>query len=57
MPSLVEIDPVVPEKKIFNFVIYIFTLLLLSPLEKGHDPSFEKKKLESPSPKNGLYQV
>ena len=42
VPSLVEICPVVLEKKIFKLRQYIFTLWLLSPLGKRHDPSFEK---------------
>ena len=34
MPNLVEIVPMVLEKKIFKFYQYIFTILLLSPLGK-----------------------
>ena len=41
VPSLVEIGPVVL-KKILKFRQYIFTLLLLSPLEKGCGPSLEQ---------------
>ena len=40
--SLLEISPVVLEKKIFEFCQYILTLLLLSPLGKGHGPSFDQ---------------
>ena len=54
MPSLVEIGPVVLEKKILKLRQNVFTLLLQSPLGKGQGPSFDK--LESPSPKDGLYQ-
>ena len=42
MPSLVEIGPVVLEKKILKLRQYVFTLLLLSPLGKGQGPSFEQ---------------
>ena len=42
MLSVVEIGPVVLEKKIFEFRPYIFTLLLLSTLVKGCVPSFEE---------------
>ena len=42
MPSLVEIGPVVLEKKIFKYFHYNFSISLLSPLGKGHDPSFEQ---------------
>ena len=35
----------------------IFTILQLSPLWEGRDTSFEKKKLESSSPKDALCQV
>ena len=41
LQSLVEIGLVVLERLIFKFRWYIFTLLLLSPLEKGCGPSFE----------------
>ena len=54
MSSLVEIGPVVLEK-IFKFRQYIFTLLLLSPLEKGR--VLYLNKLESPLTSDGLYQV
>ena len=40
VPKLVEIGSVVLEK-IFKFRQFIFTLLLLSPLEKGRGPLFE----------------
>ena len=49
---LVEIGPVVLEKKILKFRQGIFTILLLSPLGKVHDPSFEQT-----SPKDALCQV
>ena len=42
VPSLVEIGHVVLEKKIFLFRLCIFAISLLSPLEKGQDPSFEQ---------------
>ena len=35
MPSLVEIGPVVLEKKIFKFRQYIFAICNYLPLEKG----------------------
>ena len=40
LQRFVEIDPVIPEKKIFKFRQYIFTLLFLFPLSKGFGPSF-----------------
>ena len=40
--SLVEIGPVVLEKKILNFRQCNLAILLLSPLGKGHGPSFEQ---------------
>ena len=57
VPSLVEIDPVVLEKKFFKFhkcfsVILIWNYL---PLEKGR--SLYLNKLESPSPRDALCQV
>ena len=55
LPSLVEIGPVVLEKKIFKFVQCIFAISYLSPLEKV--VALYLNKLESPSPKNALYQV
>ena len=42
VPSLVEIGPVVLEKKIFKFCQCIFTISSLSPLGKGRGPSFEQ---------------
>ena len=42
MPSLVEIGPVVLEKKISLFRQCIFTISLLSLLGKGHGPSFKE---------------
>ena len=42
VPSLVEIGPVVLEKKIFKFCQCIFAISLFSPLQKGHGPSFEQ---------------
>ena len=42
MPSLVEICPVVLEKKIFKYFQYNLTFSLLSPLGKGRDPSLEE---------------
>jgi hypothetical protein len=55
--SLVKIGLVVLEK-IFKWPYPIFTFLWLSPLWRGPDPLFEKKKqLEFPSPKDNLYQV
>ena len=40
MPSLVLIGPVILEKKIFKYFQFNFTISLLSPLGKGHGPSF-----------------
>ena len=42
VPSLVEIGPVVLEKKIFKVHQCIFAISLLSPVGKGHGPSFEQ---------------
>ena len=42
MISLVEIGPVVLEKKIFKFVNVFLQISLISPLEKGRGPSFEQ---------------
>ena len=39
MPSLVELSPVVNDKKIFKSHQIIFFMYLLSPLEKGHELS------------------
>ena len=55
VPSLIEVGPVVTEKKTFKFCQSIFPIGLLSPLEKGHDPSFEQ--LESLLPKDALCHV
>ena len=55
MPSLVEIDPVVLEKKIFNF-INIFSLFRnYLPMEKGG--AHHLIKLESPLPEDALCQI
>jgi hypothetical protein len=48
VPSLVEICPVVLEKKILKYFLYIFTLLLLSPLREGRRPSYEQTWIPSP---------
>ena len=42
LPSLVEIDPVVLEKKILKVCQCIFAISLLTPLGKGRGPSFEQ---------------
>ena len=42
VPSLVEIDPMVLQEKIFRFRHCIFALLLLSPLGKGRGSTIEK---------------
>ena len=55
MPSLVEIGPVVQEKKIFKFCQCIFAFFFLSPLGKRWDRLFEK--FESHLPKDALCQV
>ena len=55
MPSLVEIDPVVLEKKIFKVFDIILIFLLLSPIGKG--VTLHLNKLESPPPKNALCQA
>ena len=55
VPSLLEISPVVLEKKIFEFCQYIFIQLLLSPLGKGH--VLHLTKLEFPLLTAALYQV
>ena len=56
VPSLVEIDPVVLEKKrYFNFV-HVFSLFrYYLHVEKGGAPHLNK--LESPTPKDALCQV
>ena len=53
--SLVEIGPVVREKKILNFRQCILAILLLSPLGKG--ATFHLNKLKPLSPKDALCQV
>ena len=55
MISLLEIDPVVLEKKIFNFVNIFSLLRYYLPLKK--DRALHLNKPESPSPKNALCQV
>ena len=50
--NLVEIGPVVIKKKILKVGQCIFAILLLSPLAKGHGPSFEQTL-----PKHALCQV
>ena len=53
---LVEIGPVVLEKKIFKYLQYNFTFSLLSPLfEKG--VALYLNNFESPPPKDALCQV
>ena len=42
MPSLVEIGPLVLEKKVFKSCQFIFIISQLSPLWEGHGPSFEQ---------------
>ena len=54
MSSLVEIGPVVLEKKMKISSVY-FHSFVISPLEKGR--VLRLNKLESPLPKDGLYQV
>ena len=56
VPSLVEIDPVVPETDFFFYFVIVFLLFgnYLS-LEKGG--ALHLNKFESPSPKNALCQV
>ena len=53
--SLVEIRPMVLEKKIIKFRQCFFAILYWSPLGKGWDPSIEQN--ESQSPKNALCRV
>ena len=55
MPSLVEIGPVVLEKKIFKCRQCIFSMWLLSPLEKCI--ALNLNKFEFPLPKNTLCHV
>ena len=60
VPNLVEIGPVILDKKIFTFLHtwYIFVFLLFSPFRKGHSPeTLYLNKLESTSCKDNLYQV
>ena len=45
VPNLVEIDPVVLEKKIFKSFFSSFAILFLSSLGKGHGPSFEQPSI------------
>ena len=54
MPRLVEIDPVILEKKILKFRQYIFFCFYF-PLLK--DLVLYLSKFESPLPKDALYQV
>ena len=42
VPGLVEIDPVVLERRIFKFRYCIFAISLLSSIRKGRCPSFEQ---------------
>ena len=55
MPILVQIGPVVLEKKIFNFVNVLSQFRYYLYLEKGESLHFNK--LESLIPKNALCQV
>ena len=56
MPSLVEIGPVVLEKKICSNFINVFSLFHnYLPLEMGR--ALHLNNFESPSPKNALWQV
>ena len=55
MPSLVEIGPVVLEKKILNFFNVFSLFRNYLPLEKRW--ALHLNKLESPSPKDALCQV
>jgi hypothetical protein len=55
VPSLVEIGPVILEKKILKYFLCIFTLCYCLPLEKG--AALHLFKLESPHPKDDLFQV
>ena len=56
VPKLVEIGPVVLEKKISKFRKCVFSLFHnYLPLQRGR--SLHLNKLESPSPKNALCQV
>ena len=42
VPSLVDISPVILEKKIFKFRQRLFAISYISPLEKWHGPSFKQ---------------
>ena len=42
MPNLIEIGPVVLEKKNYKVGQCIFAISLLSPLGKGRGPSFQQ---------------
>ena len=42
MPSVLEIDPSVLEKKVIKLLQCIFVISLFSPLGKGRDTLFEK---------------
>ena len=55
MPSLVEIDPEVLEKKIFKVFDRILLFLLNLPLLKG--VALHLNRLESPPPKDALCRV
>ena len=55
MPSLVEIGPVVLEKKIFNFVNVFSLFRNYLPFAKGG--ALHLNRFESPSPKDTLCQV
>ena len=55
MPSLVEIGPLVLEKKIFKNFQYFLLFCDYLPLEKSNPLGFNN--LESPPPKDDLCQV
>ena len=55
VPSLVEIGPVVQEKKILNIFNIILHFRYYLPLEKG--AALHLNKFESPLPKDALCQV
>ena len=55
VPSLVEIGPVVLEKKIFKLCLCILLIRNYLPLENGGN--LHLNKLESPSPRDALCQV
>ena len=48
VPSLVEIGPVVLERKIFKFPKSIFDISLLCPLQQGSSPSFQQTWIPFP---------